>query len=364
MNVERRHQEMKILYVIEHISTIGGLERILIEKMNALSRQCDMEVMLMTVWKDDAVPAFPIDDAVKHYCLNIEHPASTLEMVMCMPRIVKSYNKHVAELAPDVVVHFRAIGALLIAFSTWKGYTVFEAHGARHHNNHTWLYPLMERRVDAVVCLTTKDAANYKKAKEVVVIPNFTTMTPSCSIVDYDREHCIFAGRLCYEKDPLRLLQIWKRVAAHRPSWILDIYGSGEMEMVVSDSIEQLGLQNHVVMHGQVGEMSSVYTQGSVLLLTSRTEGLPMVLIEAMRCGLPVVSTDCPYGPSDIVRNGENGMLVPLSDDDAFVESLLTMMDSVDLRRQMGEKAKETSALFAMDKIIGQWVSFFKSRTK
>ena len=358
---------MKLLYVIEHISTQGGLERILIDKMNALAGEPGFEVMLMTVWQDENGPAFPLDSRVGRVCLGLDRPASAVGLLATMPHVLHRYNNKVRAIAPDVVIHFRAIGAMLTAFSSWKGYTVFEAHSARQHSNHRWLYPFMERKADVVICLTKADAMNYSKAKRVEVIPNFaedaiSAETKASHQDEREGKRAVFVGRLCPEKDPLRLLRLWRDIVAKHPAWGLDIYGKGELEDAVRMEIERLGIADSVVLHGHTSDVSEVYGSADILLLCSRTEGLPLVLIEAMRNGLPVVSTDCPYGPSDIIEDGETGLLVPQNNDNAFVEAVSTLITDESLRKRMGERAKEKAVRFSKDAIIQRWKKLFLKR--
>ena len=351
---------MKLLYVIEHISTVGGLERILIDKMNALAAEEGFQIVLMTVWQDKASPAFPLDRRIEQVCLGVKRPESALGMLAAMPRVLYIYNNKVRAIAPDVVIHFRAIGAMLTAFSSWKGYTVFEAHLARQHNNHIWLYPLMEHRVDMVVCLTKGDAANYTRAKRVEVIPNFSNLNSYCTLKSSSTSNsCLFVGRLSPQKDPLRLVRLWKMIVAKHPGWRLEICGDGELETEVRAEVERLGISDSVVMHGNVSDISGMYSRSAMLLLCSHMEGLPLVLIEAMHNGMPVVSTDCPYGPADIIRDGENGFLVPMNDDAAFVRAVSALMGDEALRKRMGERARKTSARYSREAIVERWKKMF-----
>ena len=351
---------MRLLYVIEHISTAGGLERILIDKMNALACEQGYDVNLLTVWQEDAPPSFPLHKNIKHTCLGITQPKSTLQMLCAMPRVVYAFNKAVRHLSPDITIHFRAIGAMLIAFSSWRGYSVFEAHTARPHSNHRWLYPIMERKADTIVCLTNADAQNYPHAKRIEVIPNFTTISDSQQ-PDYSRQTCIFLGRLCPEKNPLRLLRLWHKINELHPDWHLHIYGTGPMEDEVKNEIIRLKLAKSVKMLGHTSDIKQAYLSGSILLLTSNTEGLPMVLIEAQEFGLPVVCFDCPYGPSDIIHNGKNGYLIPLSDDETFISAVDKLINSSALREQMGDNAKQQSSEYNKVAIIQRWKHFFSS---
>ena len=351
---------MKLLYVIEHISTVGGLERILIDKMNALAAEEGFQIVLMTVWQDKASPAFPLDRRIEQVCLGVKRPASALGMLAAMPRVLYIYNNKVRAIAPDVVIHFRAIGAMLTAFSSWKGYTVFEAHTARPHSNHRWLYPFMERKADAVVCLTKGDAMNYPKARRVEVIPNFTDVVNMDSPKSSSSQNsCLFVGRLSPQKNPLRLLCMWKDIVAKHPNWVLDIYGTGELEERVRAEIARLGIDNSVIMHGYTKDMAQVYAGAEMLLLCSHTEGLPMVVMEAMRYGLPVVSTDCQYGPADMIENGKNGFLVTQNDDEAFVNAVSELMADEALRKRMGERARKTSARYSREAIVERWKKMF-----
>ena len=225
----------------------------------------------------------------------------------------------------------------------------------------------MERKADVVVCLTNADAMNYSKAKRVEVIPNFaenviSTETKASHQDERDGKRAVFVGRLCPEKDPLRLLRLWRNIVAKHPAWRLDIYGKGELEDAVRMEIERLGIADSVILHGHTSDVSEVYGSADILLLCSRTEGLPMVLIEAMRNGLPVVSTDCPYGPSDIIEDGETGLLVPQNNDDAFVEAVSALMTDESLRIRMGERAKVKAVRFSKDVIIQRWKKLFLER--
>lgn len=356
---------MRILYVIESISAMGGLERILVDKMNALSEDAEMEIALMTVWHDEDSTAYPLCEKVGRNCLEVTRPSSPWRMAAVMPHIVRRFNKEVKRLRPDIVVYFRAIGAMLASFSSWRGPSVFEAHGARNYNNHTWLYPLMERRVNAVVCLTKEDARNYHRATHVEVIPNFTRIR---SIVRpeerKEQKRCVFVGRLCPEKDPLRLLALWSKVKKDNPDWTMDIYGEGEMGQEVREAVVNMGQNHSVRVHGFTDNVAKVYAESDILLLTSYTEGLPMVLIEAMRCGLPVVSTDCPHGPAEIINNGENGFLIPQDDDAAYIRAVSTLMRDASLRQRMGRCAMESSKRYSMPEIINRWKDFFRRLIK
>ena len=350
---------LKILYVIEGISAAGGLERVLIDKMNALSAVPGVEVVLLTVWRGQDSPAFRLDDGVGHVSLEVPRPGGRLQLLLALARVLRRYNVVLERICPDVVVHFRAMGAFLLGFGRHSCRTVFESHGVRYSNNHLWLYPRMERRVDTVVCLTEGDRGEYirqGRCRDVRVIPNFSNVVP-VGVPDYEGRHCVYIGRFCPEKDPERLLRLWGAIYEGHGDWTLDIYGDWTPEVCGDWDV---GDVPGVRLHGYCDDVASALQGGSMLLLTSRSEGFGLTILEAMRCALPVVSLDTPCGPRDLVVDGVTGFLVPYGDDGAFVGAVSRLMDDVALRRGMGENAAKRANLFDRDAIIGRWVALFK----
>lgn len=353
---------MKILYVIEGISTKGGLERIIIDKMNVLSTMPDFDVTLMTVWKDGATLPYPLNKDVEHLSLDIERPHSTFSMLTRMPQVLKRFDREVRRISPDVTIHFRAVGAFLIAFSSWKGRTIFESHCVRHTSPHLWLYPLMEKKVGTIVCLTKGDANEYSRARDIRIVPNFTNIIPKGE-PDYQTKHCIFVGRLCKEKDPLRLLRFWMLIHQSQPDWVLDIYGDGPLRQQLEQGIALFQLSESVTLHGQCEDMASAYQHASILLQTSQTESFGLTILEAMTCGLPVVSLDCQYGPAELIEDGVTGYLIPTDGSEVahtFADATIRLMNDENLRRQMGQKAQEKATLFSRSSVMTQWIDIFK----
>ncbi len=363
---------MKIVYVAENITGVGGLQRILIDKMNYLAEHTMHEIILMTVWHTNAEPHFPISPSVRYVRLNV--PASKAFLPLALWR----FRKHIRKLNPDVTIQLRAVGAFLTLFSGWHGPTIMEMHSARQAQNHRWLYPLVERKADAIVCLTNGDARNYPHARRVEVIPNFSSVLAAAnpappqppqgrgrlardkqgltspnsqfSILNSQFEntpkHVIWMGRDCPEKDLPRLRRIWAEVEKTHPDWTLDI-------------------------HHNTSDIVGAYAKASISVLTSRAEGFSLTTLEAGQMGLPVVAFDCPYGPSDIVIDGETGYLIPLRIDGSeekadklFIEKLTFLMDHADIRREMGAAARKAAGRFNKQQIMNQWLKLFAEIAK
>ena len=344
---------MRIVYVIERLSGTGGLQRILTEKMNYLAEHTAHEVVLMTVWHDDRALPYTISPQVRRIRLNVP------PTLLALPLAISKFNRYIKRANPDVTIFFRAVGALLAGCTTWKGKKIFETHSAFQHSNHTWLYPRMMRKVDAVVCLTQGDKANYHAARRVVVIPNFTTMQ-CAEAAPLTLKRCIAVGRLCKEKDFGRLIRLWGIIRQERPGWTLDIYGDGEERDSLQRQVTALGLTGSVTLHGNTSDVKAEYIKSSMLLMTSRTEGMPMTIIESMTCGVPVVAFDCPYGPSDLIRDGENGYLIPYDDDKMFVSRVVSLMDDEKMRRDMGQMGRTKTKEYAPASVMSQWLKLFQ----
>lgn len=332
---------MRIVYVVENITGVGGLQRILIDKMNYLAEHTMHEIVLMTVWHADREPHFPISPAVRFVHLNV--PRS----IAFLPLALWRFRKRIRRLNPDVTIQLRAVGAFLTLFSGWHGPTIMEMHSARQAMNHRWLYPLVERRLDAIVCLTNGDARNYPNARRVEVIPNFSTLPPQGDgRGGASPRHVVWMGRDCPEKNLPRLRRIWAEVQKTHPDWTLDI-------------------------HHNTSDVVGAYTAGSIFVLTSKAEGFSLTTLEAQQMGLPVVAFDCPYGPSDIVIDGETGYLIPLTvngseqeADRMFVEKLTYLMDHPEARQEMGTAAQKASQRFNKERIMNQWLKLFAEIAK
>lgn len=149
-------------------------------------------------------------------------------------------------------------------------------------------------------------------------------------------------------------------VAQRYPDWSLDIFGKGSRESALKRQIEKNGLQELVRIHEPVTGIRQEYGKSDFLVLSSRFEGFGLVLVEAMQTGIPCVAFDCPYGPSDIIRDGENGLLVKNGDVEALAEAICRMIGDEELRMRCGRKAQADALQYAPEVIMAQWDKLFK----
>lgn len=213
--------------------------------------------------------------------------------------------------------------------------------------------------LDALVTLTERDRDDYaaalKKAPPVLTaIPNAAPGTDRPRS-DLSARTVIAAGRITRQKSFAFLVEAFAKVCEVRPDWKLVIYGSGPRELNVYKAIAKFGVGANVTMAGPVSDLDVKMAEASIFALSSRFEGFPMVLLEAMSAGLPVVSFDCPTGPREIVESGRNGLLVPNGDVDALGDALLEMIQDEELRRRCSQGALETVEGYSLATIGQRW---------
>jgi glycosyltransferase involved in cell wall biosynthesis len=212
--------------------------------------------------------------------------------------------------------------------------------------------------LEALVVLTEDDRAEYRAllppSTEVLRIPNAVPPLPGGRSAQTSRV-VLAAGRLTNQKGFDRLLPAFAGVAREEPGWMLRIAGDGPRRRLLRRLVVDLGISNDVQLLGDVRRIEEQMEAASIFVMSSRFEGFPMVLIEAMSKGLPIVSFDCPTGPAEIVDSGVDGILVPDGDEAALTAALLELIRDDAKRRRYGEAAVEKARSFSLERIGPQW---------
>ena len=182
---------------------------------------------------------------------------------------------------------------------------------------------------------------------------------PGIEPADGSAKWIVAAGRLAPVKRYDLLIRAFDRVRRQRPDWRLRIYGGGKQKDKLRRLIDELGLYNHVLLMGPAHPIEPEWAKGSIAAVTSSMESFGMTIVEAMRCGLPVVSTDCPHGPGEIIDNGVDGRLVPVGNVGAIADGLLELINNDELRQQMAYAALKDSERFDPARIAERYESIF-----
>ncbi|KCY84447.1 glycosyltransferase, partial [Acinetobacter baumannii] len=170
-----------------------------------------------------------------------------------------------------------------------------------------------------------------------------------------NNKQIVTIGRLTDQKNYIHLLQAWKKIYQSIPDWQLNIYGEGEHEEMLQDYIKQHSLKN-VSLKGSTSNVKEVYEQSSFFVMSSKYEGLPMVLIEAQSFGLPIVSYNCPYGPSDVIRDSKNGFLVEDQNVEELAAAILKLALSPQLLEQFSQSSLLNAKKYQPEQILKIWI--------
>lgn len=370
---------MKIVYCIPATSNSGGMERVLSRKVNYLAER-GYELCIITTDQRGKKPFFALDERIAQYDLGINYDENNgqglLAKLLAYPQKKHLHRKRLAkllgELRADIVISMFGDDADFLPSIQDGSKKVLEYHFSKlkrlqygrkglwrlidHYR--TWRDEHTVRGYDRFVVLTAEDASYWGSLNNLQVIPNPLPFT-SDEVSDCTA-HCVLAaGRYDFQKNFSLLLRLWSRVSSSYPDWTLEIIGDGALRPDLEQEVLQLGLERSVKLSRPTSQMKEVYLRSSIYVMTSRYEGLPMVLIEAQQMGLPIVSFACPCGPRDVIHEGEDGFLLPLGDEDGFVRALRHLMDTESERQRLGRAAREASARYDVDAVMAHWTQLF-----
>jgi glycosyltransferase involved in cell wall biosynthesis len=219
-------------------------------------------------------------------------------------------------------------------------------------------------RLGAFVTLNEADARDYRAlvpagAARICAIPNAVSWPVVDAPASLSSKIVLAAGRLGPQKGFPRLVDAYAPLAVSHPDWQLHIYGSGQDEDEIRATIERHGIAGHVRLMGYTYDLRSVMQHGSIYAMTSVFEGFPMVLLEAMTVGLPMVAYDCPRGPAEIIRDGVNGRLISDGATDEYTSALRGLMDDEDDRLRMGRASWNDAHAYETPRIVERWNALF-----
>ena len=376
---------MKILYVINKMTNLAGIERILSCKMNYLSEESEYAVYLLTYEQPNQALSFQINERITYCPINAPIPQREglslwgwMKAYFSARKVFKLEFTHLLkDIRPDIVIctgyaypvldiiidASRQCNAKIIMESHVKGDTVSMK---KYIFNHAlaslfsiWDSYILKKvkKADCVVTLTQEDKEFWKSyAKRIEVIPNILTITPQ-KVRDYRTKRVIAAGRYVHQKGFDMLLEAWHLLDKNLSDWHLYIFGNENRKPYqhIVDKYEM----NNVHLMPATPEIVEEFSKSSIFVLSSRFEGFGLVLAEAMSCGLPCISFDCPYGPRDIITDKEDGILVENGNIEALAKAIERLMTDESLRRSMGEKAIINVARFDRKTIMNQWEQLF-----
>ncbi|CBG74200.1 MULTISPECIES: glycosyltransferase family 4 protein [Streptomyces] len=372
---------MHISFLLHNAYNIGGTIRTTYNLANTLAEQHDVEIV--SVFRHRDGPVFDIDPRVRLRGLvdirkggadqghaDLERPAKVF------PRAEGRYGQYsaltdrrIAEylstVDADVVVGTRPGLNVHMARQTRRGpvrvgqeHLTLDSHSPALRATLRGVYP----RLDALTTTTEADARSYGRLRlpgvRVQAVPN-PVPAPGVEPADGSGKWVVAAGRLAPVKRYDLLVRAFDKVRRERPDWRLRIYGSGKQKDKLRSLVDTMGLYNHVYLMGPATPIEPEWAKGSIAAVTSSLESFGMTIVEAMRCGLPVVSTDCPHGPGEIIDDGVDGRLVEVGSVEAIADGLLELINDDDKRRRMAHAALQDSERFDPARIAERYETLF-----
>lgn len=378
---------MKLLYVYTALTTKGGTDRVLSSKANWLSEH-GYDVLIVTDSQMGRKPAFPLSPKVRMHDLAIdfgkEYEHHFLMRTVVYYKLMYLFQKKLEALIrierPDVIISTlgRDISFLLKIKGNSK--CIGEAHTTKYHIRN---FHLLERKniflkyltkyfrwrmncnitkLDALIVLAEEHRVDWNVNIPIYVIPNSLSFSPR-EASKLTNKQIIMVGRYNNAKGFDYLIPAWEIVHKQHPDWILNVYGSGELHDQVVEWIQEKSLEDSMILHEPTDDIMDKYLESSICVLSSRYEGFSLVIMEAMACGVPVVSFDCPHGPRNIIKHGEDGLLVEYLNPQALADGLCQLIENEELRKRLGSNARKNILRFSKDTIMGQWDALFHKIT-
>ena len=372
---------MKLILCIHSTYNPGGMERVLLNKVRYLVEEKGWDVAVVTTDQHGRPSFYPFPEGVRMIDLGINYSDDNgrpfMQKLLGYLRRRQVHKKLLKALLekerPDVVDCFYPGECSFVPSLKDGSRKVMELHQSKlfhHQYNRSGLMGLADkvrarmderlvRRFDRFVVLTQEDMQMWGEMPGIRVIPNAANFIAE-KYSDCSAKRVIAVGRLDYQKSFDRLIQVWEKVHEKMPDWTLDIFGQGEWREILQGMIDERGLQETVKLNGPTKNIGQEYSESSMIVMSSHYEGFPMVMIEAMACGLPAVSFDFKCGPKDIIKEGENGLVVPDGDIDGLAKAMMTLMRDDELMKRMGEEAKKVVETFSEAKVMDKWVRLYE----
>lgn len=380
---------MKVLFFTIQLSTIGGIERTLIDKANYMATN-GHDVFVVTVEQGTLPYSYVIDKKVHLIDLGIFYyhrfrlPIYK-RLGFCLharERFRVSFSEVLERVNPDisVITTPNTESFLYDAISLSKVFNakvIIESH--LFFNYHfvpngfferiiQLMYSPMKglRQADLLITLTEGDKSCWIKhgIQNATVVPNPLPFSPQNLDKRQAQEgRILYVGRLDKQKRVDRLIDAFALLADKYPVWTIDIFGEGTCQTQLEKQVKHLKLADRIRFHGPTNCVIEEYQQSQFFVLCSDYEGFGLVLIEAMACGIPVVSTDCPFGPSDIIEDGLTGLLARMDVQDlaAKMEWMITHEAE---RNMMGVRGRYAAAKYEKEEVMKEWERAYMSVLK
>ena len=379
---------LKIVYLTPALYMAGGVERVLTLKANYFAEHFGYDITIILTEGKGKPLFYPLSDKIKVVNLDIDFEelwtcsfAKKIFVYLKKQRLFKkALTKELMRLRPDITISLlrreinflndikdgsRKIGELHVNRANYRNFEANDSNCVKSLFAKFWMRSLVSnlKKLDRFVVLTEEDKSAWPELQNICVIPDPLSFSPTQHSL-LTEKRVIAVGRYVYQKGFDLLLQAWTIIEKQFSDWELVVFGDGNREPY-EHQMKELGIdRNRCHLNGPTADIQKEYVNSSIFAFSSRFEGFGMVLVEAMACGLPVVSFACPCGPKDIVRDGEDGFLVENGNVDDLAQQLMKLMADDNLRTVFAHRAHQDVQRFNMEHIALRWKSLFESCVK
>lgn len=380
-----KNRPCKIVYLTPALYMAGGVERVLTLKANYFADQLGYDITIILTDGKEKPFFYPLSEKVRVVNLNINFEelwtCSFVKKIVVYLKKQRLYKKLVRQelmrLRPDITISLlrreinfisdirdgsRKMGELHVNRANYRNFEAGDANFLKNLFARFWMKSLVRKlkRLDRFVVLTEEDRQAWPELTNVTVIPDPLSFVPTRQS-PLTSKRVIAVGRYAYQKGFDLLLQAWSKVEKACPDWQLAVYGMGNRQPYQQLAAELRLDWSRCHLEDSTQDIEQEYCDSSLFVFSSRFEGFGMVLVEAMACGLPVVSFACPCGPKDIVAHGEDGLLVENGNVEQLADALIGLMKDAEARQRMASKAVANVQRFRMEALAGQWKQLFTS---
>lgn len=377
-------KKLKIVYLSPALYMAGGVERVLTLKANYFAEHFGYDITIILTEGKDKPLFYQLSEKIKVVNLNIGFEelwtcsfvrkifvylkkqrqykkALTAELMRIHPDITISLLRREINFINDIHDGSRKIGEMHINRANYRNYDTEHANIIKRIFAKFWSHSLLShlKKLDTLVVLTEKDREAWVELDNVMVIPDPLSLSPS-SVSPLTEKRVISVARYSYEKGIDLLLKAWSIAEKKISDWRLDVFGDGD-RTAYEQIIDELKIdRTRCQLHGRTNNVENEYVNSSIFVLSSRFEGFGMVLTEAMSCGLPVISFDCPWGPRSIILDDIDGLLVENGNVEEMAKSICRLICDDSLRQTISQNARKNIKRFEISQIGEQWKKLFE----
>ena len=375
----------RIVYCTPALYMAGGVERVLTLKANYFAEHFGYDITIFLTEGKGKPLFYSLSDKVKVINLDINFEelwtcsffkkviiylrkqrlfkkALTAELMRIRPDITISLLRREINFISSIKDGSKKVGELHINRNNYRNFEKGNSNILKSLFSRLWMHNLVNKLtlLDRLVVLTDFDKETWEELDNVVTIPNPLSFSTN-AISSQTEKRVVVMGRYSHEKGYDYLLAAWAKVQTECPDWQLVVFGDGDRTLY-EEMVDEFGIdRKRCKLNGRTSDVQSEYIDSSLAVCSSRFEGFGLAIVEAMACGLPVVSFDCPWGPRSIINDGVDGVLVENSNVSELAKSMVLLMKDSEKRGAMAGRAVRNVQRYSMDRIAILWKTLFDS---